>query len=204
MKKIILTLLTVLFYVTSNFVWSADLSEVEREFNRYVFLGQGSSLDSTSRRLLAAAWKKKIGHLNDSIPSLSPSQLKWIDEELNADQMRQNYDRWLAASKTQEAYINDTKPTLEANYRIISTLADENQNLTKQRESYLWVALATNILSKEVNQALVGLVWLEMIEYSDISFNQQDTTDSRIARSNRRTDGTLILRGIVQPLLLSE
>ncbi len=167
-------------------------------------MGSDSILDRTSRKLLAAVWKAKIGSLNDSVPSLSPSQLEWIEEELSDQQLNQNTNRWLAASETKEAYINAAKPALATNYYLISMLADQGLDLTVQQEANLWVSLAINLMEPTVNDALINLVELGMIDYNDIGLDGSFSVDVKNARLGRRIDGLRILRWIVQPILENE
>ena len=129
----------------------------------------------------AKALHKRIFQVYDAIPHLSPSQEKWLKNEISA----KNQLRALKAFQSDEMYLQDIKERLE--YILNSLRMIINGKYKEQRHEILaWLDVAYGMMHVGLFSGIAELVNRNLVNFSDERFGNSDlmlVTFNSIGRS---------------------
>ncbi len=151
-----------------------------------------------------------IKEIDDQIPSLSPSQEKWLQNEIGNSNLITR--RYIEATQTKEYNINVVKKnfagTMYALNKVIANLGEKKRTPhDEKKEIYWWSIINDYLLDNELWQSLLILIEDYKIVDRKMFYSDSDRYDNPNEQmhlffmNNAYWPSRQILRSIIEPYL---
>jgi hypothetical protein len=159
--------------------------------------------DANGRVQYAKTLISFLNKVDASIPSLSPSQMQWLERERGEYKKSNNHSRYREVMNTKEYQLDTAKNNLA---QLISTLHLIIEKPPLKVEMYLWSLMMERLMSMEFYDSLYALINEfgivdKKLFYSDSSVT---TGGDLFYLNNGEIPAAQILRNIIQPYLREE
>ncbi len=160
----------------------------------------GTMQDINGRVQYAKELQSFLKKIDESIPSLSPSQREWLEKELGEYKQSGNIRRYIEISKTKEYKIKTVKNHLGS---MISTLNSIIKKPPLKGEAYYWSLIAEELMDVEFWSTLHILI----DEFSLVDSKLFEPDSSKIIDqykfylNNGSLPASLIIKNVIQPYL---